>query len=216
MGLQLKKRADGRHVGIIKSFNATLRMGKITCIQTQQDIAINDVELGEFGVGEKVCYTVAVDPQFGTPMAANVQFFESGQPPAKSARVTPNGKKTGSAQSAASIGARIAANHLGRQVARPNAVKTEASGTQSAKAPAKALTAAAPAEAPAVPDVRCVGVVTAFDEERYEGIIKREGGKPDVLVWGDELAGFGVGDKVSFMLSTDTGSPRASVLEAEA
>merc|ERR1711920_85174 len=51
--------SDGRRTGVIKSFNAALRMGKITCTETQSDIAINEDELGVFGVGENVTFVIS-------------------------------------------------------------------------------------------------------------------------------------------------------------
>merc|ERR1712060_706921 len=75
-------------------FNATLRMGKITCMDTQRDIAISESELGDFGVGEKVSYMVSAD-KFGTPMATNLQPADSDSPAKRAKTVaTGNGAST--------------------------------------------------------------------------------------------------------------------------
>jgi len=64
-------RPGNRYVGRIKSFHKVLRMGFIACKPTfaafEKDIALDRNEVAGFGVGDVVSFTLAVDPEFGTP-----------------------------------------------------------------------------------------------------------------------------------------------------
>jgi len=64
-------RPGNRYVGRIKSFHKVLRMGFIACKPTfaafEKDIALDRNEVAGFGVGDVVSFTLAVDPNFGTP-----------------------------------------------------------------------------------------------------------------------------------------------------
>mmetsp|Transcript_66382 Transcript_66382/g.130803 ORF Transcript_66382/g.130803 Transcript_66382/m.130803 type:complete len:379 (+) Transcript_66382:61-1197(+) len=66
-------RPGNRYVGRIKSFHKVLRMGFIACKPTfaafEKDIALDRNEVAGFGVGDVVSFTLAVDPDFGTPKA---------------------------------------------------------------------------------------------------------------------------------------------------
>jgi len=66
-------RPGRRYVGRIKSFHKVLRMGFIACKPTfaafSKDMAVDRNEVMGFGVGDAVSFTLAVDPEFGTPKA---------------------------------------------------------------------------------------------------------------------------------------------------
>jgi len=184
-----------RYVGQIKSFQRLLGMGFIACGPTLEafgkDIAVDAAEMSAFSVGDFVSFLLAVDPEFGTPKGVQL---EAGDPSdmdmlleAPAAQAAPKANKARA----------------------PPAAKAPAARGPAARGPA---TRPAPG---GIAGMRFVGTVLSFSEKTRTGKIEC----PEtfaalgahITVAADELAGFEVGDRVSFALR----AAKAVELEAE-
>lgn len=183
-------RPGNRYVGRIKSFHKVLRMGFIVCKPTfaafEKDIALDRNEVAGFGVGDVVSFTLAVDPDFGTPKGQALKA-------AGEAELDRLVQPTPALQST-------------RLPARAKALPARA----------KALPARAEATAPSdLTAMRFVGKVVSMDEETRTGKISCSQTFGflgcHVTVGEAESAGFEAGDRVSFSLRAG----RAVELEAE-
>lgn len=104
------------------------------------------------------------------------------------------------------------------ELGTPKAQELEAAEAEvAASAPPQRHRAPAGPPAKPVPGGRHVGTVRSFNKKRGLGMITCESVQGDVAVAAAELAGFEVGDAVSFLLSKEApGSYKATELEAEA
>mmetsp|Transcript_86429 Transcript_86429/g.201059 ORF Transcript_86429/g.201059 Transcript_86429/m.201059 type:complete len:394 (-) Transcript_86429:78-1259(-) len=185
-----------RFVGCIKSYHAGLGMGFIVCRPTFEvfgrDIAVDRKSIMDFGVGDCVAFGLSIDPDFGTPKGVDLE--------------------AASETIADTCIQEAPADPVPR---KPPVVR------KAAKATAKPVPAKAPAAKPTgrtaagLAGIRFVGKVMSVSEVTKTGKISC----PQtfdllgchVTVAGEELAGFDVGDRVSFTLR----AAKAVELEAE-
>lgn len=183
-----------RYVGTIKSFHEGVGLGFIGCKATYntygRDVSVHRDELSGFEVGDEVSFELAAEPGVGTPKAITLEAPSAAQPPAPR---KPQGGKNGDA-------------------------KAPTPKAESKKAPPSKPKAES--TAPAGNSKRWKGVIESFDEAKGIGRITCivNGATRRCTVDEDELAGFIVGDSVSFKLLKDAsgGAPKAKELEAEA
>jgi len=157
-----------RYDGCIKSFHAGIGLGFISCKETHatygRDVTIDRAEFAKFRVGDKVSFTLAEDPELGTPKATDLDTAVPAVPEAPQGRAA----QPGEAPSGRFMGLIIAFN-----------------------------------EAIGIGKIVCPDTYAYFHR--------------DVALPKAELAGFGVGDRISFLLTIDPtfGTPSAADLEAE-
>lgn len=183
-----------RFVGRIKSFHSTVGMGFVECRPTFEvygrDLALDKENMKSFLVGECVAFGLAVDADFGTPKAVELE-----------------------AANEADIDFCVQEAPAPEPAARRPPAKAQKPGAPKAGA----QPAASPGGAPAAPlaSMRFIGRILQIDEATGMGKIAC----PEtfaalgrhVQVSQEEYAGFDTGDRVSFALR----AAKAVELEAE-
>jgi len=171
-----------RYQGAVKSFHEGVGVGFIACKATHatfgRDVAVDRTECAGFSPGDMVSFTLATDPDLGTPKATDLEAA-AGAP------------DEGSAAEPAKLPAKL---------------------------PAKPTVATrAPVGRAGDLGSRYVGVVKCFFQGRPgSGRITCEDLGRDVVTMEGELAGFAVGDPISFLLSAEPGSGIRKATEVEA
>lgn len=204
----------GRLLGVIKSFNLRLSMGKITCVEIGREVAVDLADLSGFDVGDSVSFVLGTDPELGTPKAKELKFAASGmeleldpsandveaeedwapqplpvRPAARPAQRAAPAKKTPVAAQPPAKVRRVAAPE--QPSAPPEEEEEEEQEPEAHKAEGEQLE----------PGTRVVGVVQAIDPETGTGSVMCEALGGLIEIAAESLAGFEEGDSVSFAVS---------------
>jgi len=193
-GKQAKE--DHRFAGIVKSFHDGIGFGFIACPATHatfgRDVVIGREDFKDKGltVGDSVCFTLAVDPEMGTPKATKIAAGDDPEDEMWDEEVEEEAP-----------------------VAPATAVSKSVRKTQVMKLPAAAT---------ALVGKRYSGKVKSFDAGAGVGTVICSKTyavlNQDITVDAGELAGFDVGDSVSFQFHIDKtdGLPKGLEIEAAA
>lgn len=164
-----------------------------------RDVTIEKSELAGFSVGGVVSFKIAIDPEVGTPKAVEVEAADANPAP----------KPAVAQRSRPAAPQHPAAKRPGTPASQCPATQRPAGQRPSAQRMAKLM------------EKRHTGVIASFSNKMAAGKITCaetcEVLGHDVAVGADEIAGFIVGDTVSFKLFKDgeSDTPKAFDLEAE-
>jgi len=211
-----------RFIGTIKSFHEGVGVGFIACKAAYavfgRDVTIDQHNLAGFRVGETVSFELATD-DLGTPKALELEAAGSEDFARPVRPATPSKPLSKPATKPLSKPAtKPLSKPVTKALSKPQAAST---GKPLHKAASKPLAKPAQAAGGLVVGTRIVGVVKSFNEKVGVGMITSPAllaqFKRDATVKVGDLAGFSVGDNVSFELSKHErfGYPIARELEAE-
>jgi len=200
-----REEASGsRFTGVVSTFNLRLGLGKIKCHQTGRDVVINVAELAGFDVGDAVSFLITKDPVLGTPRAQKLKHLGAEEADEEA------GAKGPEAEAEAAEGAEegeeeaAAAGEVEEEVAAPESPHTPPQEESDDEETKRKKLRSAINELP--PDyemgTRLSGVIKGLNKRLGLGGVKCTETGRLVKVPMSELAGFEVGDIVSFALNS--------------